>query len=223
VVVTISVPDFASYCNSGGQGCPVVPFVTFCPVGGRYTGLVQQLRLSHSTATVYYSLNSTNPLINGSTSLEAFDLGSNATVCAIAISAEGIHSAVLCQQYVLLGGLPTRAALPPVFSRNGGQVKIGDRMLITSAEPGATLYWSASRAGTVPTACGLKNKVPGKVGIRFDSQTTHQVVVQVFAAKDGLYHSEVRNATFTVGRRDEDLSIGIGSSRIKFKELKSEL
>ena len=43
-----------------------------------------------------------------------------------------------------------------------------------------------------------------------------QVVIRAFTAKDGFIHSDIREVTFTVGAADEDFSIGVGASRVKF-------
>lgn len=70
----------------------------------------------------------------------------------------------------------------------------------------------------VPTACSWKSPAKGKIVVNFASTTMHEVTIAVFAAEDGVLNSEIRSATFTVAKADEDFSIGLGASRVKFKE-----
>ena len=58
----------------------------------------------------------------------------------------------------------------------------------------------------------------GKIVVNFASTTTNQVTIAVFAAESGVLNSEIRMATFYVSKADEDFSIGLGASRVKFKE-----
>jgi len=118
--------------------------------------------------------------------------------------------------YVVTGGTLASRIAAPVFSKNGGNSKIHDKITISS-ENGTDIYWTASRNLTYPTECHWKSKVTGLVIVNFGSTTSSQVTISAFAAKAGHRYSDIRSATFAVGVADEDFSIGVGASRIKFK------
>jgi len=99
-------------------------------------------------------------------------------------------------------------------------MKIGDKVQVFTTTPGADIYWTASKNGSTPTVCGWKSAVKEKLVINFSSKTSSAVNISVFAAKDGMIHSELRWGLFSVGAADHDFSIGLGSSRVKFSERK---
>jgi len=196
---------------------------TFCPPSGiAALTVLQRLSLSSITpeASIYYTLDGTVPTLQHSTVFNPanpISLSNTTTVKAMA-SAPGYGvSPVTEVEYVLSGGTLLAKVAAPVFSQNGGNARIHDKISISS-ENGTDIYWTASRNFTTPTECHWKSKVSGLVIVNFGSRTSSQVTISAFSAKDGHQYSDVRSATFMVDIADEDFSIGVGASRIKLKE-----
>lgn len=189
------------------------------PDGGTHIGKVQNLQLSTSIpgATIYYTTDGSTPDGTSSAYTGSLEITTTTNLCAIAI-APGESSYASCKVYTVSSGTLSTQVSAPVFSQAGGAVKVGDKVQVTTGTAGADLYWSASANYTTPTVCTWQAPVQGMLVVNFASTTMSQVTISVFAAKAGQLHSEIRSATFQVASASEDFSIGLGASRIKFKE-----
>jgi len=235
VLVVGTNANSTSNSSSSGNSTPAPPTagptpatsnsdaVTFCPDGGTHVAQVQGLTLatnnSASNSTIYYTTNGAAPTTASTlyTAGATISVTSTTTICAMAVTG-GVNGPSTCKTFTITGGTLSSQASAPVFSQNGGAVKVGDKVLVTTSTGGADLYWSASANYSAPNVCGWKSPVAGKLVVNFASTTASAVTISVFAAKAGLLHSEVRTATFSVSKAEEDFSIGLGASRVKFKE-----
>jgi len=195
--------------------------LNFCPDGGTHVGQVQSLKLTSTIpgALIYYTMDGT-PASSSSiayTPGSAISVSTSSTICSIAI-APGQSSGSQCRLFTVTSGTLSAQVAAPVFSQPGGVVQLGDKVQISTGTAGADIFWSAAANYTAPTACSWKSPVKGMVVVNFASKTTKQVTISAFAAMDGLLHSEIRSVTFQVQSANEEFSIGLGASRVKFKE-----
>jgi len=217
----VAVSLFALHADaSNSSSNSPVPNVTFCPNGGSHVGQVQNLKLSTPmNSTIYYTLDGTPASLSSTLYVPGSSVAvtSTKTVCSMAV-VNGVSGQSSCQVFTVTGGTLSSQVAAPVFSLNGGTVRVGDKVLISTPTTDADLYWTAAKNYSVPGVCNWKAPSKGKLVVNFASTTMNQVTIGVFAAKTGMLHSEVRQATFTVQKADEDFSIGLGASRVKFKE-----
>merc|ERR1711934_326868 len=198
----------------------VTAAATFCPDGGTHVGYVQQLRLSSPTsgATIYYTLDGTTPTTASTVFSAPLNSITSTKNVSVLVTAPGhAPSPVTWRVFNVTPGTLSTKVAAPVFSQNGGNMKMFDKITIKSAAD-TDLYWTAGVNYTTPTVCNWKSAVKGLVVVNFSSKTTSKVVISAFAAKNGMLHSEIRHAEFTVKEADEDFSIGLGASRVKFQE-----
>jgi len=207
----------SGYASGAASSSIAVP--THCPNGGSHIGAVQQLKLSSSApgASVHYTTDGTAPSSASTKYTTPLTLVSNKTVCAIAV-VNGSSSNAVCKSFTVTGQPLTSRTDAPVFSQNGGVVRVGDKVSVTTNTSAANIYYSASKTNLVPTVCDFKAPEKGVLIINFATKTTTNVTISAFASMDGLLHSEIRSATFVVKEALEDFSIGLGASRVKFKE-----
>jgi len=194
--------------------------LSFCPDGGTHVGHVQNLVLSSSiqNATIYYTLDGSTATNTSTvyTPGSALSVSTTTTVCAVGI-AGAETSGSSCRVFTVSAGSIGAQLQAPVFSLPSGAVKIGDKLAITTGDSNAALYWSATSTYSAPSVCNWQSPANGTLIINFASKTTSQVTISAFAAMSGHLHSEIRTATYTVAL-DEGFSIGLGASRLKFKE-----
>merc|ERR1711988_502521 len=203
--------------------------VSFCPDGGTHVGLVQNVPVdgvalaATNGSTIYYTATSGTVDTTATTSGTIYAAGSpisvttTTTICAIAQKVSN-SSTSTCRTFTVTNGTLAAKADAPVFSQHGGVVKRGDKLLITTGTPNADLYWSAGVNYSAPNVCAWKSPAKEKLIVNFASTTSSMVTISAFAAVAGRQHSEVRMAVFQVQNADEDFSIGLGASRVKFKE-----
>merc|ERR1711967_127808 len=188
----MGTPGVAAYTGMDPRLCAVfvvllVPAVaqstaaapTMCPNGGSHVGMVQKLRLASTTAgaSIYYTTDGTPPTASSTLYTAPFDtVTSTSNITAIAIKSGFTNSPTTSRLFTVTTGTLSTQVAAPVFSQNGGAVKLFDKISITSASD-TDIYWTAGLNYTVPTACNWASKVKGLVVINFSSKTTSKVVV----------------------------------------------
>jgi len=200
----------------------IIQPLKFCPDGGSHFGRVQNLTLSTSItgASIYYTTDGSEATASSTlyTPGSEIEITSDTDICAIAINSDDETSSS-CNKFMVTAGTLSTQAPAPVFSQPGGIVRVGDKVQIsTPGTSDTSLYWTASENFTAPTACSWESPAKGVLVIDFSTVTRAEFTISAFAAKAGLLHSEIRSATFEVRPAEEDFSVGVGASRVKFKE-----
>jgi len=156
--------------------------VSFCPDGGTHVASVQGLKLTEGVgnryeafftihcqilippscnSTLYYTTDGSTPTASSTlyTPDSAITVNSNTTICSVAIEA-GVSGTSTCKVFTVLPGTLSTQAAAPVFSQDGGAVKVGDKILINTANTGADLYWTAGANYTVILATEPRSYKP---------------------------------------------------------------
>lgn len=85
-----------SYTEAGDDPTPAKPVVTISPNGGRFTSTQSvTLSVNPSTASIYYTIDGSNPTASSTKYTGAFTLSSTATVKAVGIGADNVAGDVV--------------------------------------------------------------------------------------------------------------------------------
>merc|ERR1712166_650802 len=130
-----------------------VSMPTFCPPNSTTFAVVQRLSLSSATpyASIYYTLDGTLPTVGNASLFNAaspISLSTTTTVKAVA-SAPGYNLSDVAEvTYVVTGGTLASRIAAPVFSKNGGNSKIHDKIPISAFAAKAGHRYSDIRSAT---------------------------------------------------------------------------
>jgi len=177
-----AVPLNDEWCENCRHGAP------YAAVSAVEYGKSVSLSHSRSDATIYYTLDGSDPEIYGSEYTQPIALESSADIRAYARMSDGTVSRVLSYK------VSVEAAAVPTFSvekgsASGTVLSVGSAIALKSASPGVDIYYTLD--GTAPTSQSLKYTSP----IIISSDT----MVKAIAIGGGYLPSEVAQFSFTVG------------------------
>ena len=168
-----------------GETLPAAATPTFSPVAGTYAS-AQTVTLSSNTtpsATFYYTTDGTTPTASSTLYSGSIIVSASETVEAIAVATGYTTSAAGSAAYTI-----ETPAATPTFSPVAGTYASVQTVTISSATPGATIYYTTN--GSAPTTSSAAYTVPITVS---SSETVEAIAV---ASSDGT--SAVGSATYTI-------------------------
>jgi hypothetical protein len=174
-----SVVASSIYTINGPAAAP-----TFSVPAGAY-GVSQLVSLSSATpsATIYYTLDGSNPTTASSVYASAINVTATTTIKAIATKADFLDSTVATAAYTINGAVAT-----PTFSVAAGAYGIAQTVALSSASVGATIYYTTD--DSTPTAASSMYLTP----IVVSSTST----IKAFAVRSTYADSAVASATYTI-------------------------
>jgi hypothetical protein len=166
---------------------PVVATPTFSPAPGPYTS-AQTVTILDTTlgATIYYTTNGTTPTTSSTAYSGPITVSSTETLEAIAAAPNDTSSGVASASYTIGPALPSVAT--PTFSPAAGTYPSAQRVTISDATAGATIYYTMD--GTIPTTLSTVYSAP----ITVSSTET----LEAIAAATGDSNSAVGSAAYTI-------------------------
>jgi hypothetical protein len=155
---------------------------TFNPALGTFT-TPQMVTISDATAraTIYFTTNGNTPTTNSTKYTGPIKVSATETLEAMAVAAGYLNSAVATAKYTLVAATPS-------FSPAAGTFNAAPTVAISSATPGAIIYYTAN--GTTPTTNSTKYIGPIKVSA---TET-----LEAIAAATGYSNSAVATAKYTL-------------------------
>ena len=153
------------------------------PNGGelKYGNNTVSIACDTDGATIYYTIDGTEPTTSSTKYTGAFTLSSNATVKAIAVKSGWNNSDVASASFTYT----VETVATPVIAPNGGEIEAGTTISISCATSGATIYYSTNGAEptTVYSAPFALNEA---------------ATVKAVAKKTGWNNSATAQASFTI-------------------------
>lgn len=143
--------------------------------------------LSSDSGDIYYTLNGAAPDSKSNIYTEPISVTEAVTIRAITISGEGAESEMATFSYTFAEQVQS-----PVFSINSGEVEAGTLLTISSATPGAVVYYTTD--GQIPDLNNPKNLYVYSGAIVLNKP----VNIKAMAVKDRMANSEVVSAIYTV-------------------------
>ena len=156
------------------------------PNGGelKYGNNTVSIACDTDGATIYYTIDGTEPTTSSTKYTGAFTLSSNATVKAIAVKTGWNNSSVASASFTYT----VETVATPTITPNGGELKYGNNTVtIACATDGATIYYTTN--GATPTTSSTK--YTGAFTL------TSNATVKAIAVKTGWNNSSVASASFT--------------------------
>ena len=156
------------------------------PNGGelKYGNNTVSIACDTDGATIYYTIDGTEPTTSSTKYTGAFTLSSNATVKAIAVKTGWNNSSVASASFTYT----VETVATPTITPNGGELKYGNNTVtIACATDGATIYYTTN--GANPTTSSTK--YTGAFTL------TSNATVKAIAVKTGWNNSSVASASFT--------------------------
>lgn len=147
----------------------------------------QEIVLSSDSGEIYYTLDGTAPNAKSNIYTEPITITEATTIRAITISGEGAESEMATFAYTFAEQVQS-----PVFSINSGEVEAGTLLMISSATPGAVVYYTTD--GQLPDLNNPKNLYVYSGAIVLNKP----VNIKAMAVKDRMANSEVVSAIYTV-------------------------
>ena len=156
------------------------------PNGGelKYGNNTVSIACDTDGATIYYTIDGTEPTTSSTKYTGAFTLSSNATVKAIAVKTGWDNSSVASASFTYT----VETVATPTITPNGGELKYGNNTVtIACATADATIYYTTN--GATPTTSSTK--YTGAFTL------TSNATVKAIAVKTGWNNSSVASASFT--------------------------
>ena len=156
------------------------------PNGGelKYGNNTVSIACATDGATIYYTIDGTEPTTSSTKYTGAFTLSSNATVKAIAVKTGWNNSDVASASFTYT----VETVATPTITPNGGELKYGNNTVtIACATADATIYYTTN--GATPTTSSTK--YTGAFTL------TSNATVKAIAVKTGWNNSSVASASFT--------------------------
>ena len=156
------------------------------PNGGelKYGNNTVSIACDTDGATIYYTIDGTEPTTSSTKYTGAFTLSSNATVKAIAVKSGWNNSDVASASFTYT----VETVATPTITPNGGELKYGNNTVtIACATADATIYYTTN--GATPTTSSTK--YTGAFTL------TSNATVKAIAVKTGWNNSSVASASFT--------------------------
>ena len=154
---------------------------TFSPAEGTYDATQSVTLSSTAGATIYYTLDGTEPSTSSSVYSSALSITSTKTIKAYAVKANCTDSDVATATYTLKAQTPT-------FSPAAGEYVGTQSVTLSCATAGAAIHYTTD--GTDPTSISPTYSAAISVA---SSQT-----IKAIAIKDGLENSEIASAAYTI-------------------------
>jgi hypothetical protein len=177
------------HINGGVISPPVVTVPTantpsFSPAGGQYdNATLVTLSSALSGATIYYSLDGSDPKSLGKFYSAPFTIDATSTLKAIAIKSGYIDSNIAVATYTI-----GRAVVSVAISPNGGSFTSAQNVTLATSTVGAEIRYTID--GSAPSASSLLYNGPISVA---SSQT-----IKAIGIKAGMTNSAVTSAAFTI-------------------------
>jgi sugar lactone lactonase YvrE len=157
---------------------------TFSPAAGIYiTAQTVSILDATSAATIYYTTNGTTPSTGSTKYTAPIAVSTNETIEAIAVATGYAQSAVATAAYTIMPSAGT-----PIFSPPGGIYTSAQTVTISTARPGAAIYYTTD--GTTPTTSSTKYTAPVAVAT---AET-----IEAIAIASGYPQSDVATATYII-------------------------
>ena len=156
------------------------------PNGGelKYGNNTVSIACDTDGATIYYTIDGTEPTTSSTKYTGAFTLSSNATVKAIAVKTGWNNSSVASASFTYT----VETVATPTITPNGGELKYGNNTVtIACATADATIYYTTN--GATPTTSSTK--YTGAFTL------TSNATVKAIAVKTGWNNSSVASASFS--------------------------
>ena len=156
------------------------------PNGGelKYGNNTVSIACDTDDATIYYTIDGTEPTTSSTKYTGAFTLSSNATVKAIAVKSGWNNSDVASASFTYT----VETVATPTITPNGGELKYGNNTVtIACATDDVTIYYTTN--GATPTTSSTK--YTGAFTL------TSNATVKAIAVKTGWNNSSVASASFT--------------------------
>jgi hypothetical protein len=172
---------------TGGTVTPTAANPTFSPPQGLYA-VPQTVTLSDSTpgATIYYTLDGSQPSMASPQYTAPIPIGSTTTINAYA-NAPGYSNSILSYAtYTISNATPTATA--PSFAPAAGSYALAQSVTLSSTTAGASIYYTLD--GTTPTIASALYASP----IPISATTT----VNAITVASGYLTSAVTSGTFTI-------------------------
>lgn len=180
-------PDGGAPGRDSGSPALLAP-ATFAPAAGTFVGSVDvTLATTAPGATIYYTLDGTEPAVGSSVYVAPIALEATTVVKAVVRAGEAT-SAVTSAEYTITSA-PAVVA-PVTFNPPSGNFNTNISVALSTETAGATIHYTVD--GSAPTRTS-EVYVPG-IPIAVSASTT----IKAFAVKDGLSDSEVTAASYTL-------------------------
>ena len=188
--------------NGGGEGAEaeatatlsefIVATPTFSVAEGTYTE-TQTVEISTTTAeaTIYYTTDGTEPTEASTEYTEALTVSATTTIKAIAVKEGMDDSAVASVTYTINTEEEPeekQTVETPVFSVPAGTYKEAQKVAITSATQGATIYYTTN--GTAPTTDSTEYTQ--------EITVSESMTIKAIAVKEGMENSAVAEAAYVI-------------------------
>jgi len=165
------------------------------PAGGAFSG-GKMVSLSSTTpgATIFYSIDSSDPLYYGRIYQEPFLVPSTSTVRALALKGDYLPSSETSSTFIINSDVPIVGA--PVFRPAGGEYWSDNfPVTITSVTPGAIIHYEIGNQ--YPSTFSPKYTGPISLPAGFQGTITAR------AFKAGMWLSPMRSADFVINAADD--------------------
>lgn len=174
---------------------PRAEIPTFSPAAGTYAGPVS-IRLTTSTpnATIYYTIDGTDPSENSSAYTTPFGLSKSATVKVITI-AEGLNPSNIVEANYIING----RASSPVFTPDQGVYTDSVIVSISASTPNSTIYYTID--GTEPST----NSNIFDEAFTLPSTST----VRAIATAENFLDSQISEALYTIESSNVKLDLEV--------------
>jgi hypothetical protein len=155
---------------------------TFSPAAGAFNS-AQTVAISSATPSVatYYTTNGTTPTTNSTKCTGPIKVSATETLEAVAVASGFSNSAVSAATFTLVTAAPT-------FSPAAGAFNSAQTVAISSATPGATIYYTTN--GTTPTTNSTKYTGP--------IQLSATQPLEAIAVATGYSTSTVNSAKYAI-------------------------
>ncbi len=167
---------------------PTVQTPTISPAGGTFTNSASvTLACGTTGATIYYTVDGSDPIAGSTVYSGPFLLSSNATVKAKATAGGMNDSAIAAAGFSIVPS--TTAAATPSISPNGGTYSPAVTVTLAGATPGSTIYYTLD--GSVPTV----SSPIYTASFSLNASAT----VKAKAVASGYSDSAIASASFSIG------------------------
>ena len=165
------------------ESAPAEP--VFAPVAGTYTNSVDvSLTCETNGATIYYTLDGTDPTDASTVYADAIHITETTTVKAIAIK-NALSSEIVSATYTITN---MEVVATPVITPEAGNYNEPQQITITCATDDALIYYTTD--GTDPTAESTLYEGPFTLSV--------SATVKAIALKEGCISSDVASAAYTM-------------------------
>ena len=170
---------------------------TFTPPAGNYTG-TQNVTIASATsgATIYYTTDGSEPDDSSTEYTTPVSIASTTTLKAIAYKVDMTESDVTTGLYTIT--LPPAVVEAPVFTPPAGYYPTDQYITITSATPGASIYY------TLDDSTPDENSTPYTTPVHISST----IAIRAIAMKTGMTDSDVTIGVYTISPTPPAVPIG---------------